>query len=87
MVTRKGRYSENGKGLSMLLELRVFKTKKKKKSSPREPLHINVHAIHTATLYFYTVTMVNFIDLVARGYMHGYGPRQSSTVDRAAAQG
>lgn len=85
MVPRKGRYSENGKGLSMLLELRVFK--EKKKSSPREPLHNNVHAIHTATLCFYTVTMVNFIDLVARGYVHGYGPRQSNTVDRAAAQG
>lgn len=69
----------------MLMELRLFK--KKKKSSPRELLHINMHAIHTATLYFYTVTMVNFIDLLARGHVHGYGPRQSSTVDRAAAQG
>lgn len=31
--------------------------------------------------------MVNFIDLLARGYVHRYGPRQSSTVGRAAAQG
>lgn len=47
-----------------------------------------MHAIHTATLYFYTVTMVNFIDLLSRGYVHGYGPMQSSTVNnRAAAQG
>lgn len=86
MVTRKGRHSENWEGLSVLLELRVFK-KKKIIISPTEPLHINMNAVHTATLHFYTVTMVNFIDLLARGYVHGYGRMQSSTVDRAAAQG